>query len=358
MYSNQMTNNAEAHGVGVCYGRLGNNLPSPSETVSLYKKNNIKKMRIFDPHPPTLHALSGSGIYLMLGIPDQDLQTLAECQENANKWVKGNITCYPDVKFRYIVVGNEIDPQSPTAKFVLKAMQNIYHAVCEAGYGNVIRVSTSVKTDLIQNSFPPSHATFKSNVIPYIKPILEFLISTRAPLLVNVYPYFAYIEDKGKKINLSFALLQPNSGVYADGFYYDNLFYAILDAVDVAMEKLTGKAPGVDKAGDSPKPGVLGSETGWKAMDATKRKPPPPIKTKKSGGDDEESDSVGTVENARIYNNNLMRIVKNGTPRNPDRRPIETYIFAMYDENEKPEDERYFGIFYANGTRKYPLRFY
>lgn len=333
--------------VGVCYGRLGNNLPSQSKVVSLYKQTNIKRMRLYDPHPPTLDALCGSDIDLMLGVPDADLPNLADCQDNANSWVQGNITSYPDVKFRYIAVGNEIEPESPFAPFVLPAMQNIYNAICEAGHGDRIRVSTSVKTDLIQNSYPPKNGEFKCNATSYIKPILEFLKETRSPLLVSVYPYFAYINDM-VNIKLPYALLQPNSGVNADGVYYDNLFYAIFDAMDAAVEKLVGASQALERAGDaSSGVDMVSSETGWSS--------------KQGGGKSSVGDenSASTVENARIYNNNLMRIVKNGTPRRPGR-PIETYIFAMFDENEKTgdESERNFGIFLPNGKPKYPLRFY
>lgn len=341
-----MLNNAEAE-VGVCYGRLGNNLPSQSKVVSLYKQSNIKRMRLYDPHPPTLDALCNSGIELMLGVPNEDLPYLADCQDNADSWVRGNITSYPGVKFRYISVGNEVEPDSPFAPFVHPALQNLYNAVCKAGHGGRIRVSTSVKTDLIENSYPPKNGVFKRNVTRYVKPILEFLKETRSPLLVSVYPYFAYLHDT-VNINLSYALLQPNSGVYADGVYYDNLFYAILDAVDAAVEKLVGASPALERAGDASS-GVdqVASETGWSSSQGGK---------KSSVGD--EMKSASTVENARIYNNNLMRIVKSGTPRRPGR-PIEAYIFAMFDENEKTgdESERNFGIFLPNGKPKYPLCF-
>ncbi|XP_057793513.1 glucan endo-1,3-beta-glucosidase, acidic-like [Salvia miltiorrhiza] len=334
--------------VGVCYGRLGKKLPCPKKVVSLYKKNNIKKMRLYDPHQPTLRALGGADIELMVGIPETDLQHLAQCQCHANAWVAGNISAYPDVKFRCIAVGNEINPSSsPYSSFVFPAMQNIYRAICNAGLGNQITVSTSIKTDVLEKSSPPKDGEFRSNVTGYMKPIVEFLRDTNAPLLVNVYPYFAYMNDM-KNISLSFALLQRNSGVVLGGVYYDNLFYAILDAVYAAMERILDPSSLSVSLVSVPTPSVTVSETGHSSR----------------GGGKPESDGEGdgdasTVENARIYNNNLMRIVKKGTPKRPDS-PIETYIFAMFDENEKPgpEYEKHFGIFLPNGKRKYRLRFY
>ncbi|KAH6775017.1 hypothetical protein C2S52_012578 [Perilla frutescens var. hirtella] len=322
--------------VGVCYGRVGNNLPNPSEVVALYKKNNITRMRLYDPYPPALQALGGSGIELMLGILNNDLEVLAKCQCHANAWVHANVMSYPNVKFRYIVVGNEIDPASNYGPFVFPAMKNIYNAISSAGLGGQITVSTSIKTDLLGKSSPPEAGEFRSNVTWFIKPIVEFLMDTGAPLLANIYPYFAYMNDM-ENISLSFALLQPNCGVFLGGVYYDNLFYAILDSVYAAMEKILAPAMAADQKNKEKTPRVTTSET-------------------ESVGD---ADAFSSVENARIYNNNLMRIVKNGTPKRPST-PTETYIFAMFDENEKtgPEYERHFGIFYPDGKPKYPLRFY
>lgn len=309
-------------------------------------------MRLYNPHAPTLQALGGSGIELMVGIPDSDLPALAKCQCHANSWVHGNITLYPDVKFRYIVVGNEVNTSSPeVAPFVLQAMQNIYNAVCTAGLESQIAVSTSIKTDLLETSYPPNAGAFRSSVAGFIKPIVEFLSDTGAPLLVNVYPYFAYMDDP-KNISLAFALLQPNSGVYIDCVYYDNLFYAIVDAVYAAMDKILAPPPSSSSSSSSslqamkPTPRQTVSESGHSTRPGHKRY---------REGDGE----LSTVENARIYNNNLMRIVKKGTPKRPNT-PIETYIFAMFDEDLKQgeEYERHFGIFLPSGEPKYTLRFY
>ena len=132
---------AAAQSVGVCYGQIANDLPPPAEVIDLYKANGIKRMRIFNPNSETLEALRGSNIELIIGVYNNDIQNLANNAAAANDWVQTNIKAYlPDVRFRYISVGNEIKPNDPTAPYVLLAMQNIHASLAS----EEIKVSTVI----------------------------------------------------------------------------------------------------------------------------------------------------------------------------------------------------------------------
>ncbi|KAL1362344.1 hypothetical protein HN51_010611 [Arachis hypogaea] len=307
--------------IGACYGRDGNNLPPQQQVINLYKSKGITRMRIYDPDEATLQALKGSNIELILGVPNDKIQSLTD-SKTATNWVNTNVKPYsPSVNFRYITVGNEIEPSDPLSKNVVTAMQNIQKAINSANLQNQIKVSTAIKTDLVTNPYPPNKGVFSDPALPYIKPIVNFLVQNGAPLLVNVYPYFSYVGNE-KSISLEYALFTQKGKNDAG---YQNLFDAILDSVYAALEKV-----------NAPNLKIVVSESGWPSQ----------------GG-------VGASDqNAGTYYKNLINHVKGGTIKRP-KGPIEIYLFAMFDEDVKKgaETEKHFGLFRPDKSPKYQITF-
>ncbi|KMZ59256.1 Beta-1,3-endoglucanase, family GH17 [Zostera marina] len=312
--------------IGVCYGRNGNNLPAASEVVSLYKSKSIGGMRIYNTDGATLNSLKGSNIEVIMDVAKVDIINIAKDKNAARGWVKDNvINFWPAVKFKYISVGNELIHRNSIEKYILQAISNIEAALSRAGVGGKIKVSTAVDTGVLGQSYPPSNGVF-SNSATYLIPIIQHLANTGAPLLVNIYPYFSYISNKAQ-IKLEYALFTASGTVVTDGQYkYNNLFDALVDSVYAAMEKVS---PGGSRVP------IVVSESGWPSADG---------------------DSASIV-NAKTYNSNLIRHVNKGTPRRSGK-PIETYIFAMFNENQKPAGyERHWGLFYPNKNPVYSISF-
>uniref|UniRef100_J3L7S6 Glucan endo-1,3-beta-D-glucosidase n=1 Tax=Oryza brachyantha TaxID=4533 RepID=J3L7S6_ORYBR len=312
---------------GVCYGVLGDNLPSRGDVVQLLKSEGIGAMRIYYPDKEALDALRGSGIAVTIDVGDSGaVFNLANNPAAAADWVRDNVVAYwPGVIVRYVVIGNELP--AGHMGLVLPAMKNVHKALMSAGLSNSIKVSTAVKMDVVSNTFPPSNGVFRPDLLQFMAPVARFLANTVSPLLVNVYPYLSY-RDNPRDISLSYATFQPGATVRDDGngLTYTNLFSAMVDSVYAALEK--AGAPNVR---------IVVSESGWPS----------------AGG------FAASVENARNHNQGVIDNVMNGTPKRPG--PLESYVFAMFNENQKTghdETVRHFGLFNSDKTPAYAITHY
>ncbi|ESQ42070.1 hypothetical protein EUTSA_v10015248mg [Eutrema salsugineum] len=302
---------AAANNVGLNYGLLGDNIPSPPEVINLYKSIGITKIRIFDPNTDVLNALRDhTDIGVTVGVKDQDLAALAASEEAVKACRREHHV--------YITVGNEVIP-GPIGPHVLSVMKSLTNLVETRNLP--ISISTVVAMSNLGESYPPSAGTFTSQAREQLTPVLKYLSQKSKPILVNIYPYFPYASDP-VNIRLDYAISNNEEVVVQDGpLGYSNMFDAMFDAFVWAMEK--------EGVSDLP---VVVSETGWPSA---------------GNGD------LTTPHIAATYNGNFVKHVVSGrgTPKRPNCS-IDGYLFATFNENQKPAGtEQNFGLYDPTGLK-------
>ncbi|KAG9440329.1 hypothetical protein H6P81_020494 [Aristolochia fimbriata] len=309
-------------GIGVNWGTLGDNLPPPAEVVALLKSKGFTAVRLFEPNAEILTALEGSGLNVVLGTLNQDLEKLANDPSFAAVWVNAHIVPHAkSVHFQYIGAGNEVIPGT-LASFVLPAIKNLDAALKAVNIP--IPVTAVVHASVLAASNPPSQCAFSAEAATAMAPIAAYLEAQKRPLLANLYTYYAYDP---MNVPLDYAMLNSTGVVVRDGrLGYQNLLEAQVDALYSALEKVG--APSVE---------VVLAETGWPSAGRP---------------------GVATLELAETYNNNLVSLVSPrgaGTPKRPGK-PIQTFIFALFNENKKPPGvEQNWGLFYPDTKPVYPF---
>ncbi|KAF5466749.1 hypothetical protein F2P56_016649 [Juglans regia] len=331
---NVLTADAFTGTYGVNYGRIADNIPSPQSVVTLLKAAKIKNIRIYDANQDVLKAFKGSGIEIVVGLGNEFLKDISVGEDRAMNWIKENVQPFlPGTPIRGIAVGNEILGGADVElwEVLLPAVKNVYSALDRLGLTKKVEVSSPHSEAVFANSFPPSLCNFREDILPFMKPLLQFFSETGSPFYINAYPFLAYKSDP-EHIDLKYALFQSNPGIYdaKTKLHYSNMFDAQVDAAYAALEKV-----GFHKME------VIVSETGWA-----------------SRGDDNEAGA--TLDNARTYNYNLRKKLakKKGTPYRP-KIAVKAYIFALFNENLKPgpTSERNFGLFKADGSISYDIGF-
>ncbi|PIN08529.1 Glucan endo-1,3-beta-D-glucosidase [Handroanthus impetiginosus] len=319
---------------GVNYGRIADNIPPPESVVTLLKAAKIKNIRIYDADHGVLQAFRGSGIEIIIGLPNEYLTDISVNQDRAIEWVKQNVEpFYPATKISGIAVGNEVlgGVDMELWEVLVPAVRNVYTALDRLRLSDKIEVSSPHSEAVFAITYPPSAGEFKESVLPYMRPLLHFFSQIGTPFYINAYPFLAYKSDP-EHIDLNYALFLKSPGIYdaKTKLHYGNMFDAMVDASYAALEK----------AGFGSME-VIVSETGWA-----------------SKGD--ENEAGASLKNARTYNRNLRKrlLKKKGTPYRP-KKVVKAYIFALFNENLKPgpTSERNFGLFKADGSISYDIGF-
>ncbi|CAO2816392.1 unnamed protein product [Amaranthus hypochondriacus] len=326
--------NAQDAFIGVNIGTDLSDMPHPTQVVALLKTQHIRHVRLYDADRGMLLALANTGIQVSISVPNDQILGIGQSNSTAAKWVAQNVVAhYPATNITTICVGSEVLTSIPNAAPILvSALRFIQSALVASNLDKQIKVSTPLSTAVILDSFPPSQAFFNHSLNSVLVPMLKFLQSTNSYLMLNVYPYYDYMNSNGV-IPLDYALFQPLSAnkEAVDSntlLHYTNVFDAMVDAAYFAMADLNfTNIP------------VMVMESGWP-----------------SKGDPNEPDA--TLENANTYNSNLIKHIlnKTGTPKHPGIA-VSTYIYELYNEDAKTGStaEKNWGLFDADGKPVYIL---
>ncbi|XP_048328831.2 glucan endo-1,3-beta-glucosidase 2 [Ziziphus jujuba] len=321
--------------IGVNIGTELSDMPHPTQVVALLKAQQIRHVRLYDSDRGMLVALANTGIQVMITIPNEQLLGIGQSNSTAANWVSQNVVAhYPATNITAICVGSDVFTSLPNAaKILVNAFKYIQSALIASNLDRQIKISTPLSSSIILDSFPPSQAFFNSSWDSVMVPMLKFLQSTGSFLMLNIYPYYDYMQANGV-IPLDYALfkpLSPNKEAVDSNtlLHYTNVFDAVIDAAYSAMASLNfTNIP------------VVVTESGWPSK----------------GGSNEPD---ATLENANTYNSNLIRHVlnKTGTPKHPGIA-VSTFIYELYNEDMKsgPISEKNWGLFDANGDPVYILR--
>nr|KYP67565.1 Glucan endo-1,3-beta-glucosidase 8 [Cajanus cajan] len=270
----------------------------------------------------------------MVGIPNDQLKKLSKDKDNAEDWLKNNITKHMrdgGVKIRYVSVGNEPFLKSYNGSFTkttFPAMKNVQRAIDKAGFGDKIKVTTALNADVYESSSnKPSDGNFRKDIYDVMKQIVQFLDEKKSPFLVNIYPFLSLYQNEDFPEDYAFF---DGHGKTTDdkNEHYTNMFDANLDTLVWSLKKM-----------GHPNVSIVIGEIGWPT----------------------DGDKNANAKNAvRFYQGFLKKMkTKKGSPLHPGL--INTYLFSLLDENTKsiaPGDfERHWGIFRYDGKPKFHIDF-
>lgn len=317
--------------MGVNWGFAGSHpLPAVQVVRGLLLPNSVPRVRLAAASSDALSALSGTGVAVTVGVPNELLRPLAASRKAAASWVHDNVTRYASgVRFEYIAVGDDpflLNHGQQFQPFVVRAAANIQQALNDAKLSTKMKVVVPCSSDAYQNtSTLPSKAYFRPDVNKTMAELLPFLANHSSPFMVELNPFLSFQQKKN--ISLDYYLFQLMSHPVSDGHNkYDNYFDASIDALVTALTK----------AGFSDMDIMVG-RAGWPTDGAVNATPTVA-----------QSFMIGLV-------NHLAR--KSGTPLRPKVLPIETYLFSLLDEDQRAiaggSYERHYGIFTFDGQAKY-----
>lgn len=318
--------------IGVNWGTVSFRKLNPSTVVDLLKDNKITKVKLFEAEADVLKALMGSGIQVMVGIPNEMLSLLSSSPSASDLWIHQNISAYTGkggANIRYVAVGNEPFLKSYNGQFqnlVMPAVLNLQQSLVKAKLASSIKLVVPCNADVYESSIP-SQGIFRPDLTQIMTQLVQFLNTNGSPFIVNIYPFLSLYDDTD--FPQDYAFFEGTTHPVTDGSnIYSNAFDGNYDTLVAALGKI----------GYGQIPIVIG-EIGWPSDGA-----------------------IGAnITAAKVFNQGLINHVlgNKGTPLRPNAPPMDIYLFSLLDEGAKSilpgSFERHWGIFYFDGKAKYPL---
>ncbi|KAK4491881.1 hypothetical protein RD792_002661 [Penstemon davidsonii] len=318
--------------IGVNWGTVSFHRMSPDTVVDLLKENKIGKVKLFDADPTALRALMGSGIEVMVGIPNDMLSLISNSPSASDLWVSQNVSRYMvkrGANIKYVAVGNEPFLTSYSGQFqsyILPALTNLQQSLAKANLAGMVKLVVPCNADAYESSLP-SQGAFRPDLTQIITQLVSFLNSNGSPFVVNIYPFLS---------------LYGNSDFPQDYAFFEGTTHSVIDEPNVYTNAFDGNldtlVAALSKLGYPQMPIVIG-EVGWPTDGALS----------------------ANLSAARAFNQGLVKLVRSnkGTPLRPNVPPMDIYLFSLFDEGAKSvlpgNFERHWGIFSFDGQAKYSL---
>lgn len=144
--------------IGINYGQIADNLPSPEHAVALVKSIGVTRVKLYDADPKVLCAFAKTGIEFTVGLGNEYLSQMTD-PGRASAWVKSKVQAFlPDTKITCISVGNEVLTSNDTSlvQHLLPVMQNVQNALVDLGIDHQVTVTTAHSLAVLDTSYPPS----------------------------------------------------------------------------------------------------------------------------------------------------------------------------------------------------------
>ncbi|KAG4961791.1 hypothetical protein JHK86_038659 [Glycine max] len=173
-------------------------MASMSHLVNFLMHQKITHIGLYDPNPDILRALSGTHIHITISVPNNQLLAIASSNTTATSWIRRNVAAYhPSTRIAAVSLGDEVLSTLPSvAPLLLLALCSLHAALVYSNLHNDVFVSTPHSASVILNPFPPSQGFFNQTLETFILPLLHFLSQTNSPLMLNLYPYYVFMQNR------------------------------------------------------------------------------------------------------------------------------------------------------------------